>query len=63
MGMKMNRWASLALTAVVCLIVEGALVAGFAFGLGSVLDASVGHSVFPPVPACIPGIDQRCSPG
>jgi heme A synthase len=28
--MKTKRWASLALTAVVCLIVEGALVAGFA---------------------------------
>ena len=30
MGMKMNRWASLALTAVVCLIAEGALVAAVA---------------------------------
>ena len=59
MGMKMNRWASLTLTAVVCLIVEGALVAGFAFGLGSLLYAAGGHSV-PPVPGCIPGIDHHC---
>jgi hypothetical protein len=43
MGMKMNRWASLALTAAVCLIVEGALVAGIAFGLGSLLYAGFGH--------------------
>ena len=59
MGMKMNRWASLAATAVVCLIVEGALVAGFAFGLGNLLYAEFGHSV-PPVPGCIPGIDHHC---
>jgi hypothetical protein len=57
--MKMNRWASLALTAVGCLIVEGALVAGFAFGLGSLLYAEFGHSV-PPVPGCNPGIDHHC---
>ena len=59
MGMKMTRSASLALTAVVCLIVEGALVAGFAFGLGSLLNAEFGNSV-PPVPGCIPGIDHHC---
>jgi hypothetical protein len=57
--MKMNRSASLALTAVVCLIVEGALVAGFAFGLGSLLYAEFGQSV-PPLPGCIPGIDHHC---
>jgi hypothetical protein len=57
--MKMNRWASLALTAVVCLVVEGALVAGLVLGLGSLLYPVFGHSV-PPVPGCIPGIDHHC---
>jgi hypothetical protein len=52
--MKMNRWASLALTAVVCLIVEGALVAGLVLGLGSLLYPVFGHSVLPPVPRLHP---------
>jgi hypothetical protein len=59
--MGMNRWASLALTAVVCLVAEGALVVGLVLGLGSLLYPEFGHSVLPPVPACTPGID--CSPG
>jgi hypothetical protein len=57
--MKMNRWASLVLTAVVCAVVEGALVAGIAFGLGSLFYAEFGHSVSP-MPGCIPGIDHHC---
>jgi hypothetical protein len=55
----MNRWASLVLTAVVCAVVEGALVAGIAFGLGSLFYAEFGHSVSP-MPGCIPGIDHHC---
>ena len=47
MGMKMTRWASLALTVVVGLIVEGATVVGFAFWLGSLRYAEFGHSVPP----------------
>jgi hypothetical protein len=57
--MKMTRSASLALTAVVCLIAEGALVAGFAFGLGSLRYAEFGHSV-PPERGCIPAVDHHC---
>ena len=59
MGMKMTRSASLVLTAVICLIAEGALVAGFAFGLGSLRYAEFGDSV-PPERGCIPAVDHHC---
>jgi hypothetical protein len=53
----MTRIWSYTLLALICLVAEGALVVGLAFGVGTWLHHEFGGHV-PPVPGCIPGIDH-----
>lgn len=55
MKSKVRRWMSLALITIACLVVEGAVVVGIAWGVGALMYEPTVDTV----PALVPGIDGR----
>lgn len=56
--MKTRRYVSLILVALACLVAQGAVVVGLAYGVGTWLH----HEFYQPpaIPPCLPSIDHGC---